>query len=130
MAELLSIRSRADKDDIRSASNRHLATYRHLEQFLTAFTCEKDNEKDTCFTKSLPFCNSPLEINRVNKQLGKVEKTQDFSCLGFGRWISTPPPPTQHFNRKMVLQQLDEIKVFTLDNQTFKNNAVFLCNMI
>lgn len=93
MAELLSIRSRADKDDIRSASNRHLATYRHLEQFLTAFTCEKDNEKDTCFTKSLPFCNSPLEINRVNKQLGKVEKTQTFPVWVLGDGFPPPHPP-------------------------------------
>lgn len=97
MAELLSIKTSADKEDIHSTSDRHLAIYRHLEQFLIAFTCEKDNEKDTCFTKPLPFCNPPLEINRLNKQSDKIEKSR---CFQSGLWGLVCHTYTEHFNRK------------------------------
>jgi len=61
MTELLSIKTSADSEDICSASHRCLAIYRHLEQFLTAFTCEKDKEKDIRVLPNL----SPFAIHNL-----------------------------------------------------------------
>lgn len=44
MAELPSIKSSADKEDICSATHKCLAIYKHLETVLNSLYSEKDNE--------------------------------------------------------------------------------------
>lgn len=61
MAELLSIKTSADKEDICTASHRCLVIYRHLEQILIAFTCKKDKEKDILVLLNL----SPFAIHNL-----------------------------------------------------------------